>query len=497
VVGTTCGVVSGVAGSVATTGVSALFSEAARWVASGAVWLIAQVGRAMSATTSIDLSAGWFAAHEAVMASLAAAVVLPMACCAAIQAVYRQSASMLLRTFLVHLPLSLLLTGVAVTLVRMALAVTDSMSATILSSAGVDTTNLFSGLFVFLTPVGVATVGIVPGFVVLIGGLLVAGAALALWLELVVRAAAVSVAVLFLPLALAALVWPSVAHWCRRLADTLVALVLSKLVVAAVLSLAASAVAGGVGSGSGAGGGFAAVVTGIALLVIAILSPFTLLRLVPAVEAGAVAHLESARHRLKGVAASPVRAGRNLALEQMNRTKEKAQGGAAASVGTVGSAGTDGGSDPVDSQDTGSGAEGASATAMVPGDPMMAAVFSAVPTGGASVAGASVVGASAAGVTGAGVSGTGASAVGASGAGASGAGVSGGDAASASTPDTSGSTRDAAGATPGGGGAKSLIRRETSAEAGESGDSTPSDPPLPGPRRIAPDPGDGTGRVGE
>ncbi len=84
------------------------------------------------------------------MASLAAAVVLPMACCAAIQAIYRQSASTLLRTFLVHLPLSLLLTGVAVTLVRMSLAVTDAMSATVLSSAGVDTTNLFTGLFKFL-----------------------------------------------------------------------------------------------------------------------------------------------------------------------------------------------------------------------------------------------------------------------------------------------------------------------------------------------------------
>ncbi len=435
------------------------------------------------------------------MASLAAAVVLPMACCAAIQAVYRQSASMLLRTFLVHLPLALLLTGVAVTLVRMALAVTDAMSATVLSSAGVDTTNLFSGLFVFLTPVGVATVGIVPGFVVFIGGLLVAVAALVLWLELVVRAAAVSVAVLFLPLALAALVWPSVAHWCRRLADTLVALVLSKLVVAAVLSLAAGAVAGGLGlSGSGDGGGFASVVTGIALLVIAMLSPFTLLRLVPAVEAGAVAHLESARHRLKGVAASPVRAGGNLALEQMNRIKEKSQGGAAASVGTVGSAGTDDG-DPVDSQDTGSGAESASATAVIPGDPMMAAVFSAVPTGGASVAGASVVGAAAGvsgtGVAGTGVAGTGASAAGASGGGGSGAGVSGGDAASASTADTSGSTRDGAGATRGGGGARSLIRRETSGEAGESGDSTPSDSPLPGPAPDRTGSGDGTGRVGE
>ena len=53
-------------------------------------------------------------------------------------------------------------------------------------------------------------------------------------------------------------------------------------------------------------GGFASVVTGIALLAWPSLAPFTLLRLVPAVEAGAVAHLESARHRLGGAA----RAGR-------------------------------------------------------------------------------------------------------------------------------------------------------------------------------------------
>lgn len=177
----------------------------------------------------------------------------------------------------------------------------------------------------------------VPGFVVLIGGLVVASAALVLWLELVVRAAAVSVAVLFLPLALAALVWPSVAHWCRRLADTLVALVLSKLVMAAVLSLAASAVAGGLGaSGSGNGGGFAAVVSGIALLVIAVLSPFTLLRLVPAVEAGAVAHLESTRHRLKSAAVSPVRTGGNLALDQVRQMKSTSQDDDAGAVGTVG-----------------------------------------------------------------------------------------------------------------------------------------------------------------
>jgi hypothetical protein len=336
VVGTVCNSVSGAASSVAGAGVSAVFSDAARWVASGAVWLIAQVGRAMSATTSIDLGAGWFSAHEAVMASLSAVVVLPMTCCAAIQAVYRQSASMLLRTFLVHLPLSLLLTGVAVTLVRMALAVTDAMSATVLSSAGVDSTNLLSGLFTFLAPATLAA-GPVPGFAVFIGGLLVALAALVLWLELVVRAAAVSVAVLFLPLALAALVWPSVAHWCRRLADTIVALVLSKLVVAAVLSLSAGAIAGGLGvSGAVSSGGFASVVTGIALLVIATLSPFMLLRLVPAVEAGAVAHLESTRHRLKSAAVTPVRGGGNLALDLARRCGSNPDGDEVGSIGATG-----------------------------------------------------------------------------------------------------------------------------------------------------------------
>src|SRR5579875_1166965 len=48
----------------------------------------------------------------------------------------------------------------------------------------------------------------VPAFVIFIAGIVVAAATLVLWLELVVRAAAVSAAVLFLPLVLAAAVWP-------------------------------------------------------------------------------------------------------------------------------------------------------------------------------------------------------------------------------------------------------------------------------------------------
>jgi len=323
------------ASSVVGAGFSAVFDAAGQWVASGAVWLLGQVGRAMSSTTTVDLSSGWFASHEAVMATMAAAVVLPMICAAALQAIYRQSASMLARAFLVQLPLALLLTGVAVELVQMALAITDALSAQIMASAGVDTTNILTPVSTFLVKAGLL-VPPVPAFVVFVSGLLVALAALGLWLELVVRAAAVSVAALFLPLALAALVWPAVAHWCRRLTDTLVALVLSKLVIAAILSLAVGALAGGLGvgaAGGGGGGGFAAVITGVALLLIATLAPFTLLRLVPAVEAGAVAHLESSRHRLRSAGLAPVRAG-NLAVDV---ARQKMSGAGATGAGGVGS----------------------------------------------------------------------------------------------------------------------------------------------------------------
>jgi hypothetical protein len=334
------GVASGIGQAVtglAGFGINTVFTASSEWVASGAVWLLGQVGHAMSASTTVELGTQWFAAHEAVMASLAAAIVLPMACCAALQAVYHQSASMLTRSFLVHLPLALLLTGVAVELVQTALRITDALSSDVLASAGVDTTNILAPVSEFLAQAGPAGAA-APGFVVFVGGILVAVGALGLWLELVVRAAAVTAATLFLPLTLAALVWPAVAHWCRRLADTLAALILSKLVIAAVLSLAVGALAGGIGGGSanGGGGGFAAVVTGIALLLVATLSPFTLLKLVPAVEAGAAAHVESTRHRLTGAARAPLNA-RNLALD-VARDATRRPPGATLEAGDVGSA---------------------------------------------------------------------------------------------------------------------------------------------------------------
>lgn len=304
-VGLACNATRNVTGSLAGAGMGSMLDAVGSWVAGAAAWLLRQVGSVLGTTTRIDLGAPWFASHERTMAALAGVVVLPMLLAGIIQAVFRQQATALLRSVLVNLPLALLLTAVAVQLVQLGLSVTDTLSAAVAGHSGVDTARL-------LGPVGralgtTAAAGpAVPAFVLLLGSLLVVVGSLLLWVELLVRSAAVYVAVLFLPLALAALVWPAVAHWARRLVDTLAALILGKFVIVAVLALAAGELAGA--------SGFTAVLGGAALLLLAGFAPWTLFRLIPALEAGAVSHLEGAGRQVARNVAGPTRSLAHAAL---------------------------------------------------------------------------------------------------------------------------------------------------------------------------------------
>ena len=312
------GAASSAAGSIVGFGVGSVLDAVSGWVTSGAVWLLSQIGAVLSASTAIDLGAPWFRAHYATMASLAGVVIVPILLLGILQALYRQSASQLLRTVLVNVPLAILLTAVSLTLVQIGLAVTDSLCGAVSGGAGVDTGHFMATVATALTPAAVAGQPSAPTFVLFLGGIAVVVGAVLVWLELLLRSAAVYVAVLFLPLALAGLAWPAIAHWSRRLADTLAALVLSKLVIVAVLSLAVGALAGGTGStpsgASGTGGGFASVLGGAALLLLAGLAPWSLFRLLPFLEAGAVGHLEGLSQRARRGAATPATGLANMAL---------------------------------------------------------------------------------------------------------------------------------------------------------------------------------------
>jgi hypothetical protein len=337
------GAVGSIGGSVASAGIDAVLSGLSQWVAGGAEWLLSQIGNVLVSTTTIQLGQSWFTDHYAVMTGLAGLIVLPLLLVSTLQAVYRQNAGQLIRAFFVQLPLALLLGVVAIQIVVLCLSATDAMCAEVLGGSGSDVKTLLAGMTSGLVvAVGDPTMAT---FVLLLVGLLVAAAAFVLWLELLVRAAAVYVAVLFLPLAMATLVWPSVAHWCRRLVETLTGLILSKFVIVATLSLAAGAISSGTAGTGDAGSGFASVLAGGALLVLATFVPFSILKLIPMVEAGAVGHLEGARQRTTGALTRAPRTAAQFALRKgVDGALEAgfAARGAAKLVAQAGEAGTGG-----------------------------------------------------------------------------------------------------------------------------------------------------------
>jgi hypothetical protein len=119
-----------------------------------------------------------------------------------------------------------------------------------------------------------------PGFLLFLGALITGIATFVVWLELVMREAAIYLAVAFLPLCFLAIVWERTAHWCRRLVELLAALILAKFTIAVAVALAA----GAMGHARGGEGGLTALMAGSAVMLIAALTPWVLFRLVPIAE---------------------------------------------------------------------------------------------------------------------------------------------------------------------------------------------------------------------
>ncbi len=295
------------------------------WVSDTAQWILNRVVSFIDRTTTPRLDAAWFVERYRFMIGLAALVLVPMLMVAAIRSIVMQDAGQLLRSFFLHLPLAILSTFIAVFLVQAALAITDSMSDAVASGVAGDVSSIFDGAGATLTEsVGVAGV---PSFAIFIGSVILIIGSLFVWLELLVRSAAVTMTVFFLPLILAGLVWPVTARWTRRAIEVLAAIILSKFVIVAVISLATAAL-----SDPGKGG-FGTVMSASALMLMAAFSPFALLRLIPVVEQGAINHLEGTGRRPLQLATAHGPVPHVLAAMRRNRNTGGASTAGAAVVG--------------------------------------------------------------------------------------------------------------------------------------------------------------------
>jgi hypothetical protein len=270
----------------------AALAAAGIWVLDGAKLVLHETAAVINSTTRPQLESTWFSASYWRMAGVSALLTLPFLFAAAIQALLRSDPALLARSAFGYLPLGLLAVAVAAPVTMLLLSASDELAAIVSSASG-------SSDVSFLARAG-ALAGGISGlshstFLVFFIGLLAVAATLTLWVELLIRSAAVYVIVLMLPLFFAAFVWPARKVWAVRAVELLVALILSKFAIVAVLAL------GGAALGHTVVPSATQFLEGTTLVMLAAFSPWALLRLLPLHELAGGLHGLRSQGRPPGV----------------------------------------------------------------------------------------------------------------------------------------------------------------------------------------------------
>ncbi len=339
VIGDVCDAVGGVVGDgvglVVGGGANAVLGAMVSFVVDGAGWLLERLATFIDSSTRPDLQSGWFRAAYRDMALIGMLGLLPFLLLALVQALIRQDVPMMLRATFGYVPIAAIGTAGAIVVIDLLVTLTDQLSGWIARGLGSDLSSFATGVGTALATISAPSGGAVAGLAALIGAAVIAFAAFVIWLELLLRQAAIYVAVLFLPLGFMAMVWPATAHWVRRLTQGLVAIILSKFVIVAVMALAASALDADV-----ADEGFGVVMSGGALLGLAALAPYVLLRLIPVFDAGMSSQLEGTFRRPTAAVAPPAAGSRVTSMIRQRVGAGSSAAGGTSGVGLGGVGGT-------------------------------------------------------------------------------------------------------------------------------------------------------------
>jgi hypothetical protein len=362
------------AGAVAGIG-NSVFAEITQWVSEGAAWLIEKVADGVEQTTTPRLTTRGFLDTYSKMALIGVLMASAMLLLAVLEGLAQGNMAMLGRVVLVNLPLALIATSVAYLVVQMLLVGTDGLCHAIGEASGRSGERFFAaavhglgdaggnaGEAVGAAQPGGAAAGrtggevAVPLFVTFLAAIVGALAAFCVWLELLMRDAAVYVVALFAPLALAASIWPRWSGALRRSGELLAVVIGSKFVIVSIIALAAGLV-------SERAGGVEHLLAAAALMVLACFAPFALFRLVPFAE-GAMAAAYGRRHAAGGAsgAVRNVSSTAQTVRRAAQRSWERGSGGVGSGLRSGGAAGARPGGSAASAGASGGGA-GAAAPA--------------------------------------------------------------------------------------------------------------------------------------
>jgi hypothetical protein len=266
----------GLAGEAVSAAGNSVMNALAEWMIGAATQVTAFVSKEMQETTTPQLESSWYEAQFQPMADLGAALALLVAMIALASAAIRRSPEALAAT-LAGIVRAGIGTGLVIPLTVIGLGIADQVSSAVITSsphtfwatvAHAWGTHGWGG---FGSSALASLIALIEVF-----------AAVFVWLELIVRNAAIYVAVLFFAAALAAAIWPALASWPGRLGRLLFLFVILKPVALIVLSLAGNAAAAGLSFGSGVSGSVGTILAAIVIFALAAFAPWALMYLLAA-----------------------------------------------------------------------------------------------------------------------------------------------------------------------------------------------------------------------
>lgn len=275
--------------SIAKSGFAALFDALTAWIAASVAWLLrgaaAVLNSASDPSTVVNGAKGEFTA----LLVLSPVLLMIGLLVATLQALRHGEASALWRVYLGVAPACVAGVALARPLAGVILQVVDEMS----TSAAVNVAGHVTTLATSLNALAPST----PGFGMFVLAMSVVVGTVLLWCELIVRTVALTLLLVLVPVVVPLSALPSARRLGWRLGETFVAVAASKFVIVVTLVL---------GLDETRGTGATGLITGAVTLVLATLTPFVLLRIVPFVEQSALHNLEGLRSRAsRAVSAAP------------------------------------------------------------------------------------------------------------------------------------------------------------------------------------------------
>lgn len=308
------------------------------WVVDAIAWFVKAVLRFFEKSSTPDLTSNWFSgngrigpnAHSpyGVIAWIAVSLLVLCVLIGLVQGLLAGEGAAMAGRIARDVPLAILGIVATIGVVQVLLRATDELSHLVLDNTEAGT-NAKALLEQLAAP---AAFNAQASFVVFLLGLVAVIGAFLLWVEMLIRASLLYLLLALSPLAYAAFLWPAARQVLRRLAELVMALVLSKFVVAIALAVAASALTRGPSAAGGVPSGeqkIGTLLVGVIMFLLASFAPFLILKLLPVVEAAVVA---------QGISRGPVRGAQSAASTSFYMAR--LAGGA--TPGTSGSASTAG-----------------------------------------------------------------------------------------------------------------------------------------------------------